>query len=314
MPVIKAVKFLLCIFFLLSFFTVGESNPNSCAAGKQVLWYYPEPDIDDNTFSGFSNQLFTELSSPLADLGYCLKKYDKKDTTTHSQANPGNQLMRVACESLHNSRSLKDGKNQTDLFVHLTSITDLEKGGFNFIPIRPLVSFSFSPEDIGSILIIFSKKIIENLRTEFICNLMISSDPSGVAVSARDGLSDVTPFEWVVPVGKLFIQCKMKDYLTYKKEINMDRPGVYNYFIQLKKKQFYNSKFFIPSIACGLAAAACYGSESYFYSRYENFGKAEHDNNPGIFARTFSTAQAFERLGASFLGIGCFFFGLSIWF
>jgi hypothetical protein len=310
---IKSVKFLFCFFLPFSLSGTSEGSPGQCAAGKQILWYYAEPTVDEKTFSGFSNQVFTELSSPLAALGYCLTRYDKNDTVPFSFLYRENLLMRVVGKSSREDAP-QDGKSQTTLIVHLMNIKDFKKGNFELFPDRPLVSLSFAPEDIGSILIIFMKKIIENLRTQYICNLMISSDPSGVRVAARSGLSDVTPFEWVVPVGKLDIQCKLKDYLMYKKEITMDRPGVYNYFIQMKKRQLYHSKFFIPGVGCGAASAVCYGFDYYFYNKYQSYKQPEADKDPGIFKRTFTTAQTFERLSASFFALSCSFFGLSIWF
>jgi hypothetical protein len=304
------------VFCFLLIIAIGDSalNASQCPAGKLVLWYHAEPAIDGKTHNGFSNQLFNELSAPLTDLGYCLTMFDKNDTVPFSFLYRENMLMRIACIDIRESHAPEDAKNQRALVVDLISVENFKKGNFEAFPQRPLVSLSFTPEDIGSIRIIFAKKIIENLRTQYICNLMIASEPPGVKVTARSGLSDVTPFEWVVPVGKLDIQCNLKDYITYKKEINMERPGIYNYFLQMKKKQFYYSKFFIPGVGCGVLSAACYCFDNYYYTKYKSYGKTEHDQDPGIFKRTFTTAQTFERLSISFLAASCSFFGLTIWF
>jgi hypothetical protein len=307
------IKSVFCFLLIFALFD-STLNAGQCPAGKLILWYHAESTIDGKTHNGFSRQLFNELSAPLTELGYCLTMFDKNDTMPFSFLYRDNLLMRVACIDIRESHAPIDAKNQPALVVDLISVENFKKGNFEAFPQRPLVSLSFSSEDIGSIRIIFAKKIIENLRTQYICNLMISSDPPGVKVTARSGLSDVTPFEWVVPVGKLDIQCNLKDYITYKKEFNMDRPGVYNYFLQMKKRQFYHSKFFIPGIGCGLVSAVCYGLDNYYYYKYKSYREPEKIGDPGIFERTFNTAQTFERLSLSFLAASCVFFGLSIWF
>jgi hypothetical protein len=241
--------------------------------------------------------------------------YEKKDTVPFSVLYRENMVMRIVCREAADRQSIREGKNRTEILVHLVNIKAFERGDFETFPDRPLVSLTFAPEDIGSILILFVKKIIENVRMEYICNLMINSEPTGVTVTAPGGLSDITPLEWVVPVGALDIQCNLKDYMTYKKEITMTRPGVYNYFIQMKKKQFYHSKFFVPAVGFGLASAVCFGIESYYYLwKYENYDQDEKDLDPGIFERTFNTARTFERLAGAFFAAGCCFVGLSIWF
>jgi hypothetical protein len=315
MVIAKSINFFLWLLPVISLFGLSEGGPGRCSAGKQILWYFAEPVIDEKTFNGFTHQVFAELSSPLSSLGYCLTMHSKKDTVPFSILYRDNMLMRIVCRPAAESQASGEGKNRTELLVHLVGVKAFERGDFETFPERPLVSLSFAPEDVGSILVLFVKKIIENLRMQYICNLLISSDPAGVTVTAPNGLSDVTPLEWVVPVGTLDIQCNLKEYMTYKKEITMNRPGVYNYFIQMKKRQFYHSKFFIPAVSCGIGSAVCYGIESYYYyGKYKTYGEDERTRDPGIFERTFNTAQTFERLAASFLVLGCSFVGLSIWF
>jgi hypothetical protein len=316
MDYVKSIKFFLCVVSMLSCVGSSEANPGrACAAGKQILWYFAEPTVDEKTYNGFTHQVFAELSAPVAALGYCLTMYEKKGTVPFSVLYRENMVMRIVCRPAREGQASREGKNRSELLVHLVNIKAFEKGDFETFPDRPLVSLAFAPEDIGSILVLFVKKIIENLRMEYICNLMISSEPTGVTVTAPSGLSDVTPLEWVVPVGTLDIQCNLKDYIAYKKEIIMTRPGVYNYFIQMKKRQFYHSKFFIPAIGFGVASAVCYGIENYYYlGKYETYGPDEKQRDPGIFERTFNTARTFERLAGSFLLVSCSFVGLSIWF
>ncbi len=311
---IESINLFYCILPLIIFFYCSESNAAKCAAGKQILWYYGEPNIDAMTAEGFSDQLFKDLSLPLSSLGYCLTKYEKKDSIPFSSLYRENMVMRVMCRELRENHVSEGEKNQIELIIDLVSVDEFDKGNFTVFPDRPLVSLACAREDFIGIRIIFEKKIIENLRTQYICNLMITSDPTGVTVVARNGLCDITPFEWVVPVGKLEIQCNLKNYMTYKKDIILERPGVYNYFLQMKRKQIYHSKFFLAGTGCGLASAICYYFDNFYYNKYKNLDDKDLDRDPGSFERIFTTAQSFERLSASFLALSCSLFALSIWF
>jgi hypothetical protein len=310
----NSMKLFVVFIPMIALVDIIESDAAQCIPGKQILWYYSEPNLDAKIYNGFSSELFNDLSSPLSDLGYCLRIYEKDDTLHSSPTYSEDLLMRVVCKDMGEAHAPEDTNIQIELIVGLVTINNFEKGSYNVLPDRPLASLLFSHEDLGSIRTVFEKKIIENLRTQYICNLMITSDPSGVKVTSHSGLSDITPFEWVVPVGKLNIQCTLKDYFPYIKDINLNRPGVYNYFLQLKKRQWYHSKFFFPGVGCGFLSALCYYFDNFYYTRYKNLGKPDFENDPESFERTFTTAQTFERMSISFLALSCTFLGLSILF
>jgi|WetSurMetagenome_2_1015567.scaffolds.fasta_scaffold49700_3 hypothetical protein len=303
-------------YFLLFIILVHtpELFAGKCAAGKQILWYFGESNIDAMTAEGFSDQLFKDLSFPLSSLGYCFTRYENKDSIPFSSLYRENMVMRVACKEIRENHAQEAVKNAIELIVDLININEFEKKKYEAFPDRPLVSLSFVREDMSGIRIIFEKKIIENLRTQYICNLSITSDPPGVTVNARNGLCDITPFEWVVPVGTMGIQCNLRNYITYQKEIVMERPGVYNYFLQMKKKQFYHSKFFIAGAGCGLGSAVCYYFDDFYYNRYRHLDKGDADRDPGSFERTFSTAQLFERFSISLLALSGTLIIASFWF
>jgi hypothetical protein len=302
-----------CFFLFVLVLVSTDAYAGKCAPGKQILWYYGDPNLDAKIQEGFSDHLFKDLSAPLSALGYCLTKYIPKNTSSMVSVKRENLLLRVLCRD-NDAHDPEQMKNQVELVAHLISVKDFDQGNFTPVADRPLASLGFSGEDFESVRIIFAKKIIENLRTGYICNLMITSDPPGVQVTASSGLSDATPLEWVVPVGKMDIQCNLKKYIPYNKEFMLDRPGVYNYFIQMKKRQFYHSKFFLAGSVCGVASAVCYALDNYYYNRYKNLDGNDANEDPGRFERLFTTAQRFERISLGFLAIGCSFITLSFWF
>jgi hypothetical protein len=285
-----------------------------CGPGKQILWYYTEQNLDAKTHNGFSQQLFKELASPLSDFGYCLKLYDKNDTLATSLIYQENSVLRIECNDFKENHTKSDAEKKPELTAYLVPIKHFNISRADILPDRPLVSLSYSSEDIGSILIIFEKKIMENLRTQYICNLSITSEPPGIKVISLNGLSDVTPFEWVVPLGKLTIKSDQKHFLSFKKEIILTRPGVYNYFLQMQKRQIYHSKFFYPGVESGIVSGICYYLDNYFYNKYMSLDENDKIKNPDNFRRTFNTAKTFEGLSVSFLILSCSLLSLSILF
>jgi hypothetical protein len=208
-------------------------------------------------------------------------------------------------------RGKGQGQEQ-ELIAVIATLKDVNKENADLASLRPLLSLAFSFEDLESIRVIFEKKIVENLRTQYICNLIITSEPVGVQVTSSTGLSDKTPLEWVAPVGKLQIQCTMEGYLPYKKNIPLDRPGMYDYFLQLKKKQISTSKFFMPAIGMGIAAGIGYGFEAYFY--YGKYEKLRKGDDPHSFEMFFNNAKTCETLTFACLSIAASLLCLSIWF
>jgi hypothetical protein len=115
-------------------------------------------------------------------------------------------------------------------------------------------------------------------------------------------------------LGKLTVKCDQKNYLSFKKEINLIRPGIYNYFLQMQKRQIYHSKYFYPGIGSGIFAGICYYFDNYFYNKYRNLGENELKKDPDNFQRVFNTARTFEAISISLLILSGSFICLSIWF
>ena len=300
------------LLFGFFFAAIVYSEPNSCSRGKQIMWFYPSEKLDVRTAPGFSSQVLNDLKISMEQIGYCLIPYIKTDTIPDSAQVNENPVLYLFLTETRPNRAPASEVKEPELVVVITTLKDANKGSVQLSSLRPLMSISFGAEDIENIRVIFEKKIIENLRTQFICNLTITSDPAGVTVTSLNGLSDVTPLEWVVPVGKLNIQCKRDNYMPYKKDISLNRPGTYNYFLQLKKKQFYNSKFFLPALGMWLAAGVSYGLERYYY--YEKYEKLTDPNDEHSFETFFNTAKTCETVATTCLSLCVSMICLSFWF
>jgi hypothetical protein len=306
------IKPLQCFWLIIAATVSVFPQSVKCPRGKQTLWFYPHEKLDARAGAGFSSQLFKELSPSLADIGYCLTPFDKTDTLVRSPLAQENLLMHVFLTETRNNRAPAAEIREPELMVVITALKTVNKGTIELTSLRPLLSLTFSPGDIENIRVIFEKKIVENLRTQYICNLAIASEPVGVRVTSSNGLSDVTPLEWVVPMGKLQIQCTRESFMPYKKNISLDRPGTYNYFLQLEKKQLFNSKFFIPALGMGVAAGICYGFEAYFY--YGKYEKLDKNNDPREYEMFFNNAKTCETLTFTCLSVCASLLCLSIWF
>ncbi|HAJ80580.1 MAG TPA: hypothetical protein DCO75_12515 [Fibrobacteres bacterium] len=272
------------------------SDQDNCTHGKQILWYYPHEKLDLRTKAGFSAQLFDELRKSLESIGYCIRQYDINDTLTRSAAHQDNLLMHVFLTETQYNRAPISQSRESELVVVIVHLKEINSAYIDLASLRPLMSLTYSPEDIDNIRFIFGKKIVENLRTQYICNLAINSEPSGIKVESSGGLSDNTPLEWVVPMGKLQVQCNMPDYMPYKKDIILNHPGEYNYFFQMKKKQMFNSAFFWPGICLGLVSGMSYYFDAYYYAKYQSLGNEDRLNSPDNFRKYYSYAKTGETM------------------
>jgi hypothetical protein len=314
MPISTSLKPLyLALFIILAAGLPAFSLPD-CPRGKQLLLYYPHEKLDARIAAGFSLKLFNELVAPLADIGYCLRPLAKNDSVMSTPSFQETPVMYVVMTETRFNRAPASEIREPELIVVIAQVKDIHRGALDVNSFRPLLSLAYSAEDMENLRVIFEKKIVENLRTQYICNLTVTSEPSGVKVTSVSGLSDVTPLEWVVPVGSVRIRCVSKGFLPYTKSISLDRPGMYNYFLQMKKRQFYHSKFFLPALGLGVAAGICYYFDSYYYGKYNGLGNYDRIHDPQSFELWFNKAKTCETLSLTCLSLGASMLCLSIWF
>jgi hypothetical protein len=82
----------------------------------------------------------------------------------------------------------------------------------------------------------------------------------------------------------------------------------------MKKRQFYNSKYFYPALALFVTSALCYYCDNYYYNRYNQLGEFELRNSPDSFGQTFQKAKNFEYASITTFISGFCLFGLTFWF
>lgn len=294
-------------------FSMASTSTQSVDA-KQVLWYCPSEKLDAKTYGGFSRDLFGDLAQQLTDIGYCLRYYSAADSFASTPKGQNNLCLQIHInDSSVNHAS--DNNEEKNLMADLCRLSEFTKAKTGPSLNRQLLSLIYNAGDSATMRSIFVKKIIENLRTQYICNVVITSDPLGVQVMAvQGGLADVTPLEWVVPVGSLHVQCSKKKYVTLEKDLMLPEPGAHTYFLQMKKRQFYNSKYFYPAIIMLATSVVSYYYKTYYYDRYNRLGELELRNDPDSFGSNFQKAKNFEGASVAALVVCGFFTGLTFWF
>jgi hypothetical protein len=307
----EKVLFLLLVCLFSHWVEPGLCAGPVCPPGKQFLWYFPEEKLDEKTHKGFSQDLFSALSGPLSEMGYWLTPFTVNDTAMRSPVYGESLLMSLY---LRDANDDQIGNGEKDLFVALTEMKAWNATQGDSSQFRTLFSLRFSPKDLNAIQTIFVKKLVENFRTQYICAITITTDPKGAAVSAQNGLSDHAPFEWVLPVGTLKITCNARDYLPLEKNLVFSNPGSYNYFFQLRKRQFFHSRYIYPAAVTGLLSGVAFIYKNYYWDRYSRLGDIDRRTNPDLFGQTFSKVQFCERLSLGSILLSGAFLALSFRF
>jgi len=245
----------------------------------------------------FESTVHAELAIALSEIGYCLNDLDTvvlNDTSKREEL-----LIYMTSETT----VVPDDPAGQNLLISLLQIKDLISGNTKIAYERPMISIVYQPEELSSFQSVLVKKVVENIRTQYVCHLRIQSNPGNILITTNTGLEGKTPLEWIIPVGNLTIKNITEGYEPFQKKLDLNVPGIHTYFLELKKKQFYNSKFFIPSIILTLTSAACFIGEQYYYSQYHDLGEDDMKNNPDKFAKTFKTAQNYET--ATYISLAC---------
>ncbi|MDQ3001852.1 MAG: PEGA domain-containing protein, partial [Fibrobacterota bacterium] len=264
-------------------------SPLDCKTGNQTLFYSPHPLLDSRTAPGFADSLRRQLTDPLRGLGYCLEEIkDYRDVLDTSRF--GDNLVLQA-----QGEDAGDGSGL--VLIALLRVRELARGGLSEAVSRPLVSLRFGPGEIASLPNILSKKISENLRSQYVADLLIRSHPTGASVRAHSGLEGRTPVEWVMPLGMVPVTLVKPGYLPLNRDIDLSAPGRHAYDLQMVRKRFYHSKFIYPAIAAGAASLVATAFKEHYYGNYQALGPQDQKDTPEAFGETFRTAKTYERLG-----------------
>jgi hypothetical protein len=76
----------------------------------------------------------------------------------------------------------------------------------------------------------------------------------------------------------------------------------------------YHSAAFVPAIALAAVSAALYGTEYYYYQKYQRLDENDRKNNPDAFGTTFGVARTCEYGAGISLGLaGALFMVTFFW-
>jgi hypothetical protein len=284
------------------------------------LFLHVDSTVIHSTPAGFAGRLMRQLQNPLDQIGYCLLRFRSgtaSDTTVRDE-----QVMVVSMQfEVHQvtDTSKNDGTVLFDttaarMVIALLQIADWSKKQVARALETPLLTLEYRPEDLSTFESVLIRKIVENLRTQYICNLQIQSIPEGVTIRSRSGLEGITPLEWITPVGKLAISGELDGYEPIRRRIDLTTPGNHTYVLEMSRRRFYHSGFFVPTILLGGASAGCFAAERFFYDKYRHLGKSDRGQTPDRFEQTFTIAKSFETAAAVTAGLTgvsfvcCFFF------
>jgi hypothetical protein len=277
---------------------VPSTPAPECKAGTQTLFFSPHPLLETRTAPGFADSLRRQLAAPMNELGYCLIEARDYRAILDTLRYGDNLILQPLAEEAAGGHG-----GSGSLLVALLRVRDLARGKLAEAVSRPLVAIRFGSDEVGSLPNILAKKVSENMRGQYVADVLIRSHPSGARVSTPTGLEGQTPVEWVMPLGSVPVTLEKAGYLPLRRDIDPASAGVHTYDLQLVKKRFYHSRFFIPALAGGVVALASFYLEDHYYSRYQALGPADKRDRPQAFADDFHTAKTFERLGYSALGL-----------
>jgi hypothetical protein len=169
---------------------------------------------------------------------------------------------------------------------------------------QPLFTFAYTQTDTVAAPLLVAKKIAENLRSRFICRLVVNSVPPQAEVKSATGLYGACPAEWDVAFGIIDITARKKGYLTQTVRLRLsERRNPDTATIALVKRMPYHSAAFVPAIAFAAVSAALYGGEYYYYQKYRRLGETDLKNNPDAFGATFGIARTCEYGAGISLGL-----------
>jgi hypothetical protein len=268
-----------------------------CQAGLQILFYSPHPLLEGATETGFSDSIKTQLRAPLEDIGYCLQEIRDHRSVLGAAQYAENLVLHV---QIANTTEYTGGGT---ILIALLKVTDLARGKLAEALSRPLVTLPFQVGEVFSLTNILVKKITENLRSQYVADIHIRSNPPGARVRTLAGLEGKTPVEWVMPLGISPVTLEKTGYLSLERNIDLTTPGMHTFDLQMAKRRFYHSKFIYPALASGAISLAAFALENHFYSKYLDLGREDLENRPDAFGKNFRAAKTYERIAYTSLGL-----------
>gem|GEM_PF-3705173 len=272
-----------------------------CPTASRPLFYHPDRELNSIVFPGFADSLELRLQKPLAALGYCISEPWHKTSDSDSG---GLGLLITASSSSSGSRILATVLQEKQLNAGLA----------NQALRRPLAELDWDGMENGAMILIFSQKIAENLRVQYVAEVTVQTQPAGAVVKAENGLEGKAPLEWVLPLGMLSIEAHYPGYLPRQISLDISKPGDHTVSLPLTRRRFYHSKFFPVAAIAATGALGAYVVQNYYYGQYQRLGIEDQRNRPDRFGELFHTAQTWEKASSVSLGLAILSLGLSFRF
>ncbi|MBN1309470.1 MAG: PEGA domain-containing protein [Chitinispirillaceae bacterium] len=308
------------IFFFCSLFAPHDVLSFECGGGKKPLFFFPDSSVSRFTPPGFEKKLYHQLKQPLEEIGYCITRLT---TTSLADTAVAGELVMVLSmtSSITERREVRTGAvdsaggadsetvtfcdTLTQMVVSLLRVDEWSSRQREPVAEKPLLTLGYTPEEMLTFEAVLMRKIVENLRTQYICNLRIQSIPEGATIRSKSGLEGTTPLEWIIPVGRLSITGELEGFEPIRRRIDLPSPGMHTYVIEMSRRRFYHSRFFIPTVVFGVSSAACFAVERVYYKKYQELGEVDRENNPDLFEHNFTIAKNCERAAGVTLGLAC---------
>lgn len=293
-------------------FPTLQASP--CKVGKRPLYFFADTTLATRLPETFQVRLYAQLVTPLDEIGYCLSEYHSgvlSDTAVQEEMVMCLSMVPVISEK---TLLLPEGADAPDSTVNVSSLNMalfdttaqmevalvragamLRNNGRPWERTSPLLTVTCHPDELATFESVLIRKIIENLRDQYICHLKIESAPEGAVIRSKSGLEGITPLEWIIPVGKLKVTGELEGYEPIRRTIDLSEPGSHMYRLEMGRKRFYHSRFFVSGLVLGASSAICYGIDRFFYNEYRRLGKEDRVNAPEQFGKKFAVAKNFER-------------------
>ncbi len=298
MPVMPVVKQTLLIFMVGCALVQAEI---SCPESSRRLYYHAESSVNLQINPGFSDTLFTRLQAPLNGLGYCFTNVARNPNDTNSQ-----DLWLLI-------RSRSSGENIALTAAVLTE-GQRRAGKVAQALAHPLTELETPRGEAALLNSVFPQKIIENLRTQYVAQVAMVTQPEGAKIQASNGLEGITPLEWVLPLGNLHVVVSHPGYLTREIDLDLSRPGEHTFSLPLISRRFYHSRFFPLAALAATTSLGAYMAQNYYYNQYHRLGLSDQQNRPEQFGEIFGKAKTWERISAGTLGLALISLGLTFRF
>ncbi|MBN1576007.1 MAG: PEGA domain-containing protein [Chitinispirillaceae bacterium] len=318
-----------CILIFCPLIAPHEAQASECGPGKRPLFFFADSSVSRFTPKGFNKRLYRQLKQPLKEIGYCitpLTRASLSDTAVQEELvmvlsmlisiTERQKLIPGAGDSsgIVDSETVSLYDTSALMVVSLLRVDDWSSRQLKLAKKNPLLTLDYTPEEMSTFESVLMRKIVENLRTQYICHLRIQSVPEGATIRSKSGLEGITPLEWITPVGYLWITGEHEGFEPIRRRIDLSSPGMHTYVIEMGRRRFYHSRFFIPTLLLGASSAACFVVERVYYKKYQELDRDDRGKKPDPFEHNFTIAKNCERAAGVTLALAGVSLTLSFFF